>query len=128
MAYLARMTDRRRLIRSFRFATRGIWISRPDPNFRIQLVSAGGVAFLTAAYGITGSHLGLVVISIAAVLSAELMNTAVERLCNFIAELHGIGRDPRIRDIKDIAAGSVLVMALGALANGIIVFGPHLMM
>jgi len=115
-----------RLSRSFRFATRGIWIARRGANFRIQLVSAVGVVFLTVAYGITGSHLGVVVLSIAVVLSAELMNTAVERTCDFIAELHGIGQDPRIRDIKDIAAGSVLIMALGALVNGIIVFGPHL--
>lgn len=116
-----------RLSRSFRFATRGIWVARPGANFRIQLASACGVVFLTVAYGITGSHLGLVVLSIAAVLAAELMNTAVERACDFIAELHGIGRDPRIRDIKDLAAGSVLIMALGALVNGVIVFGPQLM-
>ncbi|WP_117212290.1 diacylglycerol kinase family protein [Allorhizocola rhizosphaerae] len=116
-----------RLSRSFRFATRGIWVAGRGANFRIQLASAGGVVFLTVAYGITGSHLGLVVVSIAAVLSAELMNTAIERTCDFIAELHGIGRDPRIRDIKDLAAGSVLLVALGALVNGIIVFGPELM-
>ncbi len=113
--------------RSFRFAARGIRVAWPGASFRIQLVSAGGVVFLTVAYGITGSHLGLVVSSIAVVLSAELMNTAVERACDFIAELHGVGRDPRIRDIKDLAAGSVLIVALGALANGIIVFGPQLM-
>ena len=112
--------------RSFRFATRGIWVARAGSNFKIQLVSAGGVVFLTAAYGITGSHVGLVVLSITAVLSAELMNTAIERTCDFIAELHGVGRDPRIRDIKDLAAGAVLIVALGALTNGVIVFGPQL--
>jgi len=116
-----------RLSRSFRFATRGIWIARSGANFRIQLVSACGVVFLTVAYGITGSHLGLAVLSIAVVLSAELMNTAVERTCDFIAELHSIGRDPRVRDIKDLAAGSVLMVASGALVNGVIVFGPLLM-
>jgi diacylglycerol kinase len=137
MAYLARMTElgddaRRmsvwatRLRRSFRFAARGIWVARRGANFRIQLASACVVVFFVVGYGITGSHLGLVVLSIAAVLSAELMNTAVERVCDFIAELHGIGKDPRIRDIKDLAAGSVLIVALGALVNGFIVFGPRL--
>ncbi|GIH10397.1 hypothetical protein Rhe02_84640 [Rhizocola hellebori] len=101
-------------------------MARLGANFRIHLVSAGGVVFLTVAHGITGSHLGLVVWSIAAVLSAELMNTAVERTCDFIAELHGIDRDPRIRDIKDLAAGAVLVVALAALVNALIVFGPRL--
>src|SRR5688572_22570552 len=115
-----------RLSRSFLFATRGIWIARLGANFKIQLVSAAAVVFLTVAYGITGSHLGLVVLSIATVLAAELMNTAVERTCDFVAQLHGIGHDPRIRDIKDLAAGSVLIVALGALINGVIVFGPRL--
>ncbi|HZM74498.1 MAG TPA: diacylglycerol kinase family protein [Candidatus Limnocylindrales bacterium] len=115
-----------RLGRSFRFAARGIWLARSGPNFRIQLVSAFGVVFLTVAYGMTGSHLGVVVLSITAVLAAELMNTAVERLCDFIANLHGIGLDPRIRDIKDLAAGSVLIVAAGALVNGVILFGPML--
>jgi diacylglycerol kinase len=138
IAYVARMTNRGdddgrrpgewavRLSRSFLFATRGIWIARLGGNFRIQLVSAAAVVFLTVACGITGSHLGLVVVSIAAVLSAELMNTAVERTCDFIAELHGIGHDPCVRDIKDLAAGAVLIVSLGALANGVIVFGPRL--
>jgi diacylglycerol kinase len=151
MAYLARMTNRGkdrystpggrdsaigwtrigagvvRLSHSFRFAARGIWTARSGANFKIQLVAAGVVIFLAMAYGITGSRLGLVVVSIAAVLSAELINTVVERICDFIAELHGIGRDPRIRDIKDLAAGAVLIVALGALAVGFIVFSPLLM-
>lgn len=61
--------------------------------------------------------------SIAAVLSAELMNTAVERVCDLVAQLQGIGFDARIRDIKDLAAGSVLIVALGALFNGVYMFG-----
>jgi diacylglycerol kinase len=115
-----------RLSRSFGFATRGVWVARSGANFKIQVVATVVVVFLTVAYGITGSHLGLVVLSITAVISAELMNTAVERTCNLIAELHGLGQDPRIRDIKDLAAAAVLVVAMGAAANGVIVFGPRL--
>jgi diacylglycerol kinase len=84
------------------------------------------VTLLVLAYGITGAHLGLVVLSTAAVVSAELLNTAIERLCDFVAELHGIGLDSRIRDIKDLAAGAVLVVAAGAAVTGTVVFGPEL--
>jgi diacylglycerol kinase len=115
-----------RLTGSFGFATRGVWVARSGANFKIQVVATAVVVFLTVAYGITGSHLGLVVLSITAVISAELMNTAVERTCNLLAELYGLGRDPRIRDIKDLAAAAVLVVAMGAAANGVIVFGPQL--
>jgi diacylglycerol kinase len=114
-------------VRSFGFAGRGVWIAAAGRNVRIQLVAAGVVLFLIIAYGITGTRLGLVVVSATAVLSAELMNTAIERLCDLVADLHGIGLDPRIRDIKDVAAGAVLTVAVGAAVNGVITFGPLLL-
>jgi diacylglycerol kinase (ATP) len=116
----------RTLYRSFGYAARGIWIGRTGRNLRIHLVATAAVLFLIVAYGLTGSRLGLVVINVAAVISAELMNTAIERLCDFVAALHGIGVDPRIRDIKDLAAGAVLVAATGAAVSGVIIFGPLL--
>jgi diacylglycerol kinase len=121
---LGRASGPRALYRSFGFAARGIWVATTGRNLRIQLFAAAVVLFLTVGYGLTGSHLGLVVVSITAVISAELMNTAIERLSDFIARLHGIDEDPRIRDIKDLAAGAVLVVAIGAAVNGVIVFGP----
>ena len=54
------------------------------------------------------------------VTAAEAMNTAVERLCDFIEE----GHNPRIGIIKDIAAGAVLLAAVFAAAVGIVVFLP----
>jgi diacylglycerol kinase len=116
----------RRLYRSFGFAARGIWIARTGRNLRIHLAVAAAVVFLVIGYGLTGSQLGLVIASIATVISAELLNTAIERLCDFVAELHGIGTDPRIRDIKDLAAGAVLVVATGAAVIGVITFGAIL--
>jgi diacylglycerol kinase len=115
-----------RLYRSFGFAARGIWIARTGRNLRIHLVVAAAVVFLVIGYGLTGSQLGLVIASITTVISAELLNTAIERLCDFVAELHGIGIDPRIRDIKDLAAGAVLLVATGAAVIGVITFGPIL--
>jgi diacylglycerol kinase len=70
--------------------------------------------------------LGLVIVSITIVISAELMNTAIERLCDLVVQLHDLGWDPRIRDIKDLAAGAVLTVAAGAATNGVITFGPLL--
>ena len=116
-----------RLYRSFGFAARGIWIARTGRNLRIHLIAAAVAVSLVVAYGVTGSQLGLVVVSIAAVISAELANTAIERLCDFVAEVHGIGRDARIRDVKDLAAGAVLVVAVGAAVNGLLIFGPLLL-
>jgi diacylglycerol kinase len=111
-----------RLGRSFGYALRGIWISRRGPNLRIHLVAAAAVIVLAWARGLSGARLGLVALTIAAVIAAELFNTAVERVCDLVAALHGIGRDERIRDIKDLAAGAVLVTALAAAAVAATIF------
>jgi diacylglycerol kinase len=115
-----------RLVRSFRFAARGVRVAASDRNQRIHLAAAVVVTFLAVAYGLTGARLGLVAGAAAAVIAMEIVNTAVERLCDLIAELYGIDQDPRIRDIKDLAAGAVLVVAVGAAGVGVIVFGPLL--
>jgi diacylglycerol kinase (ATP) len=54
--------------------------------------------------------------------SAEAFNTALEQLADALhPERHaGIGR------AKDVAAGAVLIAAVGAAVIGVLVFVPHL--
>lgn len=53
----------------------------------------------------------LLALSAAAVIAAELLNTALEHLVDHVhPDLH-----PKIRVVKDCAAGAVLIAALGAL-------------
>ena len=54
---------------------------------------------------------GLVLLASALVVAAELMNTALEELADHLSP----AEHPRIRLVKDCAAGAVLVAALGAL-------------
>jgi len=63
-----------------------------------------------------------ILLAIALVLSAEAFNTALERLCDAVKP----GPDHRIRRIKDISAGAVLITAIIALAVALIVFLPRL--
>jgi diacylglycerol kinase (ATP) len=53
----------------------------------------------------------LVIVAATAVLSAELFNTALERLAD---HLHP-ERHPEIRLLKDCAAGAVLIASIGAM-------------
>jgi undecaprenol kinase len=115
-----------RRVRSFRYALRGLWVAHHGANFRVHVGSAVVVSGLVMLYGITGTQLALVVWSCAAVLAAEIFNTAVERICDLVVRLHGLGRDPLVRDIKDLAAGAVLLVACAAAVTGFIVFGPQL--
>jgi diacylglycerol kinase (ATP) len=61
-------------------------------------------------------------LAIGLVLSIEGLNTAVEKIADFIhPEFH-----ERIGFIKDIAAGAVFFAALTALAIGVIIYIPYL--
>ena len=62
------------------------------------------------------------VLCIGMVLSAEAMNTAVELLAD---ALHP-DRDERIRVVKDLAAGAVLITAIASVVVAILVVWKHL--
>lgn len=113
-------------VRSFGYAGRGIVLAARGGNLRLQLFAGVVVVALLVAYAVTGVELAVVAVCVALVLAAEIVNTAIERLCDLVDELHGLGRDPRIGAIKDLAAGGVLVTALGAAGAGVVVFGPLL--
>ena len=56
------------------------------------------------------------------VLSMELVNTAIENVCDLISkEYH-----PVIKIIKDVAAAAVLVSAIGSVVTGGIIFFPKI--
>ena len=64
-----------------------------------------------------------ITLAIVAVWSAEALNTAFESLCDVASpEFH-----PMVERAKDVAAGSVLVAAIGAVVIGLLVFGPRLL-
>jgi diacylglycerol kinase len=64
----------------------------------------------------------IVFLCIAAVLSSELLNTAVERICDRITK----DRDPLIGNAKDLAASSVLIISAITLIIGAIIFTPYI--
>ena len=63
-----------------------------------------------------------IVICIGLVIAAELFNSAIERLVDLVSPQ----RHPVAGQVKDIAAGAVLVCALAAMVVGLIIFVPYL--
>ena len=56
--------------------------------------------------------------------TAEALNTAFEFLCDVASpEFH-----PTVERAKDVAAGAVLLAAMGAVVIGLLVLGPHVML
>lgn len=110
-------------VRSFRVAFRGIGMMlQSEFNARVHALATIVVVAAGFGFGIDRREWLAVILAITAVWSAEAFNTAIESLGDVVSrEQHpGIGR------AKDLAAGGVLLAALGAVAIGAIVFGRRL--
>lgn len=78
-----------------------------------------GLGFFTS---VSRLEWAMLVLAIVAVWSAEALNTALEFLCDVASpEFH-----PLVEKSKDVAAGAVLLCALGSVVVGVLVFGPRL--
>jgi len=110
-------------IASFGYAFRGLAeLLATQHNAWIHAVATAAACALGALLGISAGEWLAVVLAIAAVWSAEAMNTAFESLCDLVSPDH----HPAVRRAKDVAAAAVLVCATGAATVGLIVFGPRL--
>lgn len=108
-------------LKSLRFAFRGMLILvRSEHSIMVQLAIGILVSILGFLLHISPTEWMLQTICIGMVLSAEGLNTAVEKLCDFVNP----GPDPKIGRIKDIAAGGVGFAALVAIVVGLIIYAP----
>ncbi len=109
--------------KSFLNAFRGIWFNlRHEPNFLVQLTVALLVVTGGFIFSLGRTEWIMVILSIGSVLTAEAMNTAVEKTCDRFMDRH----DPMVRRIKDSAAAAVLIISLSAAVVGILIFWPHI--
>src|SRR5690554_6736294 len=109
-------------IRSFSYALSGIVnLIRHEHNARIHLVAMVIVIVLGFVFRIKLFEWALISIAIGLVFIAELLNTAVERLADYVCT----ERNEKIRLIKDYSAGAVLVSAIVAVGIGMLVFVPR---
>lgn len=110
-------------LRSFRYAFAGLrLLLREEHNARIHATITVLVVVAGIVLRVSPVEWGVLVICIGMVLAAEAFNSAIERVANYLTT----ERDDRIRDIKDLAAGAVLLCAIAAAIVGLIVFVPHI--
>ena len=113
------MRMRPSVIESFNFAIEGvIHVLRTQRNMRLHFAAAVGVIVVAVAVGASKIELSLLLISIAFVLVAEMINTAVEGAIDAATTSF----DPMAKLAKDIAAGAVLIASVNAVAVGYLVF------
>lgn len=108
-----------RLIDSFNYAFEGIiHVLRTQRNLRIHFAIAIAVIAAAAALGVQRVELIALLLSIAFVIVAEMVNTAIEGAI----DVSTTSFDPNAKLAKDIAAGAVLIASVTAIAVGYLVF------
>ena len=117
------MRKTRNLIEKFNNAVNGIiYALKTELNLKIHFVIATIVIIVSLFFDFSRIEFLILFFSIAFVLMAELINTAVERTVDLITEdFH-----PLARVAKDVAAGGVLISAINSLIVGYLLFFDRL--
>jgi len=110
-------------VRSFGYAFRGIWtMLRNQRNAWIHALATGLVVGAGLALHLSADDWKWLVLAMVSVWGAEALNTALELLADAAKpEFH-----PLVKQAKDVAAGAVLIAAIGAAIIGALVLGPPL--
>ena len=118
---MERVTRRRaqNLLESFNFALEGIiHVLRTQRNMRIHFLVAVIVLVAAVAIGVSKLELIALLLAIAFVFIAEMINSAIEQAIDVATTSF----DPLAKLAKDIAAGAVLIATVNAVAIGYLVF------
>lgn len=109
----------RKLHESFQHALRGLGLCiHGERNFRVHMVAAFYVTIFALMGRASATEAAVLCICFGLTMGAELMNTAIERLCDRQAS----GYDGFVRNAKDIAAAGVFVCAAACAAVGVCIF------
>jgi len=118
------MINFKKLGRSFQVAFSGLKIAVKEENtVRIGVFISIVVIFFMFYFPLSLTERAIVVFCIFSILGIELMNTQVERVTNLIDSNH----NPKIRMIKDLAAGAVLLLVIGAGIVACFIFLPYIL-
>jgi diacylglycerol kinase (ATP) len=111
------------LLDSFNYAFEGIiHVLRTQRNMRIHFMVAAGVLIAAVSIGVTRMELIALLLAIAFVMFAEMINTAIEGA----VDVSTTSFDPNAKLAKDIAAGAVLIATVTAVAVGYLIFSERL--
>ncbi len=104
-------------------AFRGVFLMlKSERNFQLEVLALLINIFLIFYLKLSNLDTVLVLSVSFGVLSAEIFNTAIERICDFIQPEF----DRRIGFIKDISAGAVVLMAILSVIVGILVYWKYI--
>lgn len=113
----------RNRVKGIKYALRGaVLLIRTEASIKAQVVIA---LLITAAgfyFEITRIEWMIQIFAIAIVLGIEGLNTAVEKLADFVQPEY----DKKIGFIKDISAGAVMLVSIAAVLVGLLIYFPKI--
>lgn len=110
-------------LKGFLYAFNGLVVFfRHERNGRIQLIIAIATVMLAWLLHVSTAEWIVLLGCIATVLSLEMVNSAIEKLCNLVHPKY----HPAVKVIKDISAGAVLWVSVFSGIIGVIIFLPKI--
>ncbi|UOE39133.1 diacylglycerol kinase family protein [Chryseobacterium oryzae] len=110
------------LQKSFLHALNGIFLMLSERNFKLECLAFVVNLILIFYLKLSNIDSILIVTVSFGVLVAEIFNTAIEKICDFIQP----DFDPKIGFIKDISAGAVVLMAILSVIIGFVVYWKYI--
>ena len=95
---------------------------KSERNFQIEVFALLINLFLIVFLKLNTVDAAIILIVSFAVLTLEILNTAIEKVCDIIQPEF----DFRIKVIKDISAAAVVLMALASVVVGVLVYWKYL--
>lgn len=109
-------------LNSFKYAFRGLRVLWGQNNFRIHVLTSLLVLLFSFLLKISQTDFIILLLCISMVLVTEALNTAIEKICDFIQP----NIDPKIAFIKDVSAAAVLISAIVSAIIGVMIFWKYL--
>ena len=100
-----------------RFALNGLKVAFPaEKSLKFQLIVAVGALLILIVLQPALYWWAIVIMMIGVVFAAELLNTALEILCDYVQPEH----HEAIKKAKDVAAAAVLMVSIAAAVVGVL--------
>ena len=113
----------KKFLNSFKYAFQGILTSfKSERNMKVHFLIMFLVIILGLLYKISKVEWMICIILFSIVIAGELINTAIE----ITVDIAMPEKNEKAKRAKDVSAGAVLVLAIGAAIIGLIIFIPKI--
>ncbi len=99
-----------------------VYVVKNGKNIKIQIVIAILVFIAAIILKFTNVELAILVLICFFIFALEFINTVIERL----ADLYTTEYNEKVKVIKDVAAGTVAIIAIASIIIGILLFIPKI--